>query len=123
MRHSRAVRTLRVAIPLLVLLTCVAGVVFTTVFNPLRALTRLPVDANGLVVSGTRITMQQPRMAGYTRDARPYLVTARGATQDLLVPDILELDTLHTVMEMQDKTQFDLVATHGLYDQKNEKLT
>jgi lipopolysaccharide export system protein LptC len=122
-RHSRFVRTIRVAIPLTALIGCVAAVAIATWFDPLRVLTRLPVDSKGLVVSGTKITMQLPRMAGFTRDARPYLVTARGATQDLLKPDVLELDTLHTVMEMQDKTTFDLTAKRGLYDTKDEKLT
>jgi lipopolysaccharide export system protein LptC len=122
-RHSRVVRTLRVTIPLMVVLGCAGAVVIATWLNPLRALARLPIDANGLVVSGTKITMKQPRMAGFTRDARPYLVTARGATQDLLEPDTLELDNLHSVLELQDKSKFDVTAKRGVYDTKNEKLT
>jgi lipopolysaccharide export system protein LptC len=121
MRHSRAVRTLRLAIP--IVLGCVGAATTATWFNPLRGLTRLPIDANGMVVSGTKITMQQPRMAGFTHDARPYLVTARGATQDLLAPDTLDLDTLHSVIEMQDKSKFDLTAKRGLYDTKTQKMT
>ena len=36
---------------------------------------RLPVDASGLVISGTKITMAQPKLSGYTRDSRWYEVT------------------------------------------------
>jgi lipopolysaccharide export system protein LptC len=123
MRHSRAVRTLRLAIPLTVALGVLATVVATTVLNPLRVLAKLPVDADGLVVRGTKITMQQPRLAGFTRDSRPYLVTARAATQDLLKPDLLELEDIHSTMELQDKSKFELTAKTGFYDTKGENLT
>ena len=122
MRHSRNVRVLRVAIPLTIALGTIATVVVMTWLDPLRALAKLPVDAAGLVVSGTKITMQQPRMAGFTKDSRPYVVTATAATQDLLNPDTLELQDIHAVMEMVDKSRFDLKAKSGLYDTKNEKL-
>ena len=122
MRHSRNVRVLRLAIPLTIVLGGLATIVVATWLDPLRALAKLPVDAAGLVVSGTRITMQQPRMAGFTRDARPYVVTASTATQDLLSPDTLELQDIHAIMEMVDKSKFDLTAKSGIYDTKNEKL-
>ena len=122
MRHSRNVRVLRLAIPLTIVLGGLAALVVATFLDPLRALAKLPVDAAGLVVSGTKITMQQPRMAGFTRDARPYVVTASTATQDLLNPDMLELQDIHAIMEMVDKTKFDLTAKNGIYDTKNEKL-
>ena len=122
MRHSRNVRVLRLAIPLTIALGTIATVVVMTWLDPLRALAKLPVDAAGLVVSGTKITMQQPRMAGFTKDSRPYVVTATAATQDLLNPDTLELQDIHAVMEMVDKSRFDLKAKSGLYDTKNEKL-
>jgi lipopolysaccharide export system protein LptC len=122
MRHSRNVRVLRLAIPLTIVLGGIATIVVATWLDPLRALAKLPVDAAGLVVSGTKITMQQPRMAGFTRDSRPYVLTASTATQDLLNPDTLDLQDIHAVMEMVDKTKFDLTAKSGVYDTKNEKL-
>ena len=115
MRHSRNVRVLRLAIPLTIVLGGLATIVVATWLDPLRALAKLPVDAAGLVVSGTRITMQQPRMAGFTRDARPYVVTASTATQDLLNPDTLELQDIHAIMEMVDKTKFDLTDSQVAY--------
>jgi lipopolysaccharide export system protein LptC len=122
MRHSRNVRVLRLALPITIVLAGLATIVVATWLDPLRKLAKLPVDAAGLVVSGTKITMQQPRMAGFTRDARPYVVTASTATQDLLNPDTLELHDIHSVMELVDKTKFDLTAKDGIYDTKNEKM-
>ena len=122
-RHSRHVRLLRVGIPLVIVLGSLAAYVVTTWLDPLRALAKLPVDIGGLVVSGTKITMQQPRMVGFTRDSRSYSLNARAAAQDLTNPDMLELQDINATMEMQDKSVFNVVARSGLYDTKSEKLT
>ena len=121
-RHSRRVRLLRLAIPggtvALLAVVLVAGK-----FDPLRMLTKLPVDFGNLVVSGTKITMQQPRMAGYTRDKRPYELTARAAAQDITKPNVLELQEVHGTSEMQDKSVFEVTARTGIYDTKAEMMT
>jgi lipopolysaccharide export system protein LptC len=122
-RHSRHVRLLRVGIPLVIVLGGFAAFVVLTWLDPLRALAKLPVDIGGLVVSGTKITMQQPRLVGFTRDARSYTVNASAAAQDVTRPDMLELQNIHATMEMQDKSIFNVVARNGLYDTKAEKLT
>jgi lipopolysaccharide export system protein LptC len=117
------VRVLRVGLPVCLALAAAGGVVVTTYLDPLRALAKLPVNIGGVVVSGTRITMQQPRMAGFTRDSRPYVMIARTATQDVTKPDLLELEEIHATMETRDRGSFELVARKGLYETKSEKLT
>jgi lipopolysaccharide export system protein LptC len=121
-RHSRRVRVLRIAIPVMVLagLAAILGAVW---LNPLRMITRIPADIAGLVISGTKITMQQPKLSGYTRDARPYEMTARTAAQDLTKPNLVELRDLHANVEMQDSTKVTISALNGLYDTKDEMLT
>jgi lipopolysaccharide export system protein LptC len=122
MRHSRRVRFLRWAVPLSIL----AGIGFGLLaerLGPLRMLSALPVDFGSLVVSGTKITMQAPRIAGFTPDGRPYEVTARAAAQDVLKPDAIELQGIHGKGEMPDRTFFEVTADSGLYDGKSEMLT
>src|SRR5262245_29399187 len=80
-RHSRLVRVLRIAIPAVVVVGLVI-VALLTYFNPLRMLAKLPINLNDLVVSGTKITMEQPRMSGFTHDGRAYELTAVAAAQD-----------------------------------------
>ncbi len=121
-RHSRRVRMLRVGLPIAVVVGGIAAVVVTTVLDPLRALAKLPVDLSGIVVSGTKITMQAPRLVGYTRDKRPYAVTAHAAAQDLANPDMLELHEIRATLEMQDKSGIEVVARTGYYDSKSELL-
>ena len=79
-RHSRLVRLLRVAVPALVIMS-MASILAVSIFNPFRILTKLPVDVSGMVVSGTKITMESPHMAGFSPDQRPYEIWAKTATQ------------------------------------------
>jgi lipopolysaccharide export system protein LptC len=118
--HSRAVRVLRLVVPLstIVLLT---SFVLWTWFNPLRML--LPENIGGdLVVSGTKITMQQPRITGFTRDARPYEFTAKAAAQDLTQPDLVELHDLNGKFQLRDNNTVEVTGQNGLYNSKNEIL-
>jgi len=120
-RHSIMVRVLRVALPAAVVLVTLA-VALMTYFNPLRMLGKLPIDVGNLVISGTKITMEQPRMAGFTPDARAYELSADAAAQDLTKPDIIELKKIHAKIEMQDKSSVEMTALGGLYDSKGETL-
>ena len=120
-RHSRAVRILRVAIPIAVVLG-VTGIFLITFFNPLRMLAKLPIDAGNLVVSGTKITMEKPHLSGFPRDERAYELSADAAKQDLTKPDLIELHNIHAKVQMQDKSTMEMSATAGIYDSKAETL-
>src|SRR6185369_15765174 len=104
-RHSRMVRLLRVAVPATVLLA-MTGIVVVSVFNPFRinGLVKLPVDISNLVVSGTKITMETPHLAGFSTDQRPYEVWAKAAIQDLTDPDHLELTQPRAKVTMEDRS-------------------
>jgi lipopolysaccharide export system protein LptC len=121
-RHSRMVRILRVAVPAAVLVS-VAAIVLVSVFNPFRMLLpKLPIDMGNLVVSGTKITMESPHMAGFSTDRRPYEVWAKTATQDVTDPDRVELKALRAKMLSQDQSTITLVARDGLMNTKDQML-
>lgn len=121
-RHSRMVRVLRVAVPAAVLLA-MAGIVAISVFNPFRTgLVRLPVDMSNLVVSGTKITMETPHLAGFSTDQRPYELWAKAAIQDLADPDHVELRTLRAKVMMEDKSTVTMDARTGFFDSKQQML-
>jgi lipopolysaccharide export system protein LptC len=122
-RHSRMVRLLRVAVPATVLLA-MAGIVAISVFNPFRinGLPNLPVDISNLVVSGTKITMETPHLAGFSTDQRPYEVWAKAAIQDLANPDHVELRTLRAKVQMEDKSTVTMDARTGFFDSKQQML-
>jgi lipopolysaccharide export system protein LptC len=120
-RHSRLVRVLRVAVPALVAVAALV-IFLMTYFNPLRMLTKLPVNIGDLVVSGTKITMEAPHLSGFTRDARAYELSADNAAQDLTKPDIVDLHNIRAKVQMQDKSTLQLTAVRGIYNSKGEVL-
>jgi lipopolysaccharide export system protein LptC len=122
-RHSRMVRLLRVAVPAAVLLA-MASIVLISVINPFRILApnNMPVDMSNLVVSGTKITMETPHLAGFSTDQRPYEVWAKSAIQDLTDPDHVELKTLRAKVMMEDKSTVTMDARTGFFDSKQQML-
>jgi lipopolysaccharide export system protein LptC len=120
-RHSRRVRMLRVAIPVAIVL--IFGTIYLVSWlDPLRVLARLPTDAGKLVISGTKITMEAPKISGYTRDSRWYELTARSAAQDITSPNIIELHEIRAKIEAEDKSTMDVAATEGSFDRKSGVL-
>jgi lipopolysaccharide export system protein LptC len=122
-RHSRMVRLLRVAVPAAVLLALASIVLIQVFVNPFpRGLGNSPVDISNLVVSGTKITMETPHLAGFSTDQRPYELWAKAAIQDLADPDHVELRTLRAKVMMEDKSTVTMDARTGFFDSKQQML-
>lgn len=121
-RHSRLVRVLRVAVPAAVILA-MAAIIAVSIFNPFRMLMpKLPLDVGNLVVSGTKITMESPHLSGYSPDQRPYELWAKTATQDLVDPNHVDLNTLRAKVLMEDRSTVTLDARDGRFDTKEQLL-
>jgi len=121
-RHSAWVRLMRISVPMASALG-IGGLALLTYFNPLRSLPDLSLKADNLVVSGTKITMEAPKLTGFTRDNRAYHMTADSAAQDITNPTVLELSGIRAKIEMQNRGTVDLTAVAGVYDTKAEILT
>jgi lipopolysaccharide export system protein LptC len=119
-RHSRFVRWLRLGVP-----AGIAAVLLAVVaanYMPQVGGFRLPGELGKLVIRGTKITMEQPKLTGFTADSRAYEFTANAAAQDITKPDLIELQQLHAKMQMEDKSTVEMTASTGTYDMKAEKL-
>jgi lipopolysaccharide export system protein LptC len=119
-RHSNRVRLLRVALPVTMVFVVLA-VALAAWLNPLR-LIKLPGVAGTLGISGTRVTMQLPRLSGFTRDSRAYEMTAQTADQDLARPEAVELKGIAARVQMQDQTTVEMSAAAGLYNTKADTV-
>lgn len=119
-RHSRVVRLLRRGIPIGAV-TVVVLYLLAAYFNPFSALSNLPSIAK-MVISGTKLTMDAPKLAGYTRDGRSYELTAAAASQDLKKPQFIELKGIRAKVEMRDGNVVTVTADDGLYDTKAETV-
>jgi lipopolysaccharide export system protein LptC len=120
-RHSRYVRLLRLGVPAGIL-AMLLMVVAANYMPPIGGL-RLPGELGKLVIKGTKITMQQPRLTGFTNDSRAYEFTANAAAQDITKPDLVELHAPHAKIQMQDKSTVTMSAVSGVYNMKSEMLT
>ena len=119
-RHSRLVRLLRVVVPGGIV-AVVALNLLASWFNPFAALASLP-GLGKLAISGSRITMDLPRLAGYTRDGRAYEVTAAAAAQDLKRPQFIELQEIRAKVELQNSSTVNISAMTGVYDTRGEAI-
>ncbi|OYU47894.1 MAG: LPS export ABC transporter periplasmic protein LptC [Rhizobiales bacterium PAR1] len=117
-RHSRRVRFLRRAIPL----GC-AAVLGSLVLRSFAGLvTGVDAGAEGVSIQGRKIVMEKPKLSGFKRDGRSYELTATSATQDLKVPNIMDLDRLTARFQTGNDGWANLEGARGVYDSKIERL-
>lgn len=119
LRHSTRVRFLKRAIPLGAFVS-IALVAFVGLFDPFGRLGGL--ELGPISLSGTKITMEAPKLTGFRQDARPYEVTAVSAVQDVRKPTIVELKELRARIGLDGERTARLEAATGIYDTQNEKL-
>lgn len=120
-RHSRRVRILRWALPSAALggLVLIALVVW---FDPLRFYRNLPIEFGRITITDNKLTIEAPKLTGFTQDRRPYSVTAESAAQDLSQSNIIELAGIHGQVELANRGETDMRAKNGVYDMKAGNL-
>jgi lipopolysaccharide export system protein LptC len=121
LRHSRYVHWLRISVPAAIAAALVMVVVANYV--PVTGGLRLPGELGKLVINGTKITMEEPRLAGFTADSRPYEFTAKAAAQEINKPDLMELQQIQAKIEMEDTSTVNITSNSGAYDMKTDLLT
>lgn len=121
-RHSARVRWIKRLLPLsIVLAVVVIGGV--SILSRLKLTIDLPFDIGHLTLSGSRLTMELPKLSGFTDDNRGYKVTARTATQDLTRPDVIDLTDIEARLELADKGWASVQAKVGTFDTKKQFIT
>lgn len=123
-RHSTRVRWFRRLLPLSlgVALAVLTAIPFLSSLS-LDLKLELPFDIGQLSLSGTRLTMEEPKLSGFTDDRRGYSVNARTAEQDLTKPDVVDLTDIEARMELADKGWTTVVAKTGTMNVKSQFIT
>lgn len=116
-RHSRRVRLLRWLLPSVAL---VAAALITLVmwFDPLRFYRNLPIEFGRITIEDNKLTIEAPKLSGFTQDRRPYSVTAATAAQDLSRSNVIELTGIHGQAELANRGETEIRAANGVYDMK-----
>lgn len=115
-RHSRRVRRLRFFVPVAAV-AIFAGVVFISWWDPLKAL-NLPVAIGAVSVSGSKVTMEAPRLTGYSNDNRFYRVAATRAEHDITQANVVGLSAIDAEMELEGGGTARVVSPAGVLDTK-----
>jgi lipopolysaccharide export system protein LptC len=119
--HSRLIRFLRIGIPVGIV-GALGLIVVAAYFNPFKVQANVSADPGKLVVSGSKIAMELPRLTGYTTDSLPYELTARMASQDLANPGVIELTDLRAQLQTKDQGLVVITAKTGIYTVKADIL-
>jgi len=118
-RHSVLVRLLRRLIPIGAI-GAVVGLIIVPFLNPLRHAGNFSLG--GISLSGGKVVMETPKLAGYRKDNSPYEVTADSALQDVRNPTQIELVQMVARVLMKSEGWININAKSGLFDQQKEKL-
>jgi len=105
-----------------IVVVALALIIGASVFNPFRFLNKLPIDLSKLSVSGTKITMDAPHLAGFLPDQRPYEVWAKAATQDVTDPTKVDMLNIRAQVQLEDKSTVRLDAQNGHFNTKTQLL-
>ena len=119
-RHSARVRFLKRAIVLGSLLG-VTAIALVAVFNPFRHLPGA-ISMSGVGVSGTKITMESPKISGVQQGGGPYQVKAKSGIQDITTPSLMELIGVDALVGMADATTTHVTSEHGLYNSRADTM-
>ena len=119
-RHSLRVRFLRAGI-VVAAISCVLGLALWSWLDPFRVLPP-GVSVKSVGLNGTRVTMEQPKLAGFRKDGRAYSVSAESSVQDIRNPGTINLSGVTAKVAMADKSSAQVTAPSGVYDTKKEQM-
>ncbi|MDX8528991.1 LPS export ABC transporter periplasmic protein LptC [Mesorhizobium sp. MSK_1335] len=111
-RHSRRVRVLKFAVPLL----AVAIAVAFPVYSYLKAPVSISVQADGTAFSNGKLVMANPKLNGFTKQKLPYSLTATRATQDVGQQAVIDLEGINAKLPVATDNIVSVDAAHGIYN-------
>ena len=119
-RHSGRVRAMRRFLP--VMAGGAVALLLGYLFNPFA--TPLPgVSVGPVSLAGSKVRMENPRLAGFRQGTRGYEVTADAALQDVRKPSQIELQQMRGHIATDDHGGVArLSAASGLFDTTREAL-
>ncbi|RVC69315.1 LPS export ABC transporter periplasmic protein LptC, partial [Mesorhizobium sp. M2A.F.Ca.ET.046.02.1.1] len=111
-RHSRRVRVLKFAVPLLAAAIAIAF----PVYSYLKAPVSISVQADGTAFSNGKLVMANPKLNGFTKQKLPYSLTATRATQDVGQQAVIDLEGINAKLPVATDNIVSVDAEHGIYN-------
>lgn len=117
-RQSRRARRLRLILPSIGLLLCVA-VVGTTMLSRIA----IGLSIGDLRITSSGLAMDAPHLSGSDGKGRTYTVSAESAVQSLSDTRIIHLTKISAHVRQADASTADFSADAGVYDAGAQQLT
>ena len=111
-RHSRRVRILKFAVPLLAVAIAVAFPAYSYLAAPVS----ISIQADGTAFADGKLVMANPKLNGFTKQKLPYSLTALRAIQDVGKQDIIELEGIHAKLPLTADNVAIVDAKRGIYN-------
>jgi lipopolysaccharide export system protein LptC len=117
-RHSRRVRVLKFALPL------VAGVIAVAfpLYSYMVAPPAVAIQSDSSVLTDGKLVMAHPKLSGFTKDNLPYSMIAQRAVQDAANQGLVQLDGIDAKLPMSPKVNAAIEATKGFYNRDANTL-
>jgi len=93
----------------------IIGLIGVTVIDPF-SIVPANVSISAASLSGTKITMELPKLNGFRRDGKPYEVRARSGVQDVRTPKIIELNEVEARIQVESDNTVNVIAPFGVFD-------
>ena len=117
-RHSRRVRRLKFVLPVAGALLALGFVGYSWVLKP----SAVEITAEGSSISEGKLVMSAPKLQGYTRDDRPYALSAERAIQDVALEHLVELEGIAAELPYDETNSATIAAAHGTFDRSRNTL-
>lgn len=117
-RHSRAVGVLKWLLPALGILMAAAFFLKSYISSPMA----VAIKAEGTALSDGKLVMANPKLEGFTKDNRPYLMTAKRAVQDVADQGIVALEGIGAKLPIGDAGLATIDAAKGVFDRAKNTL-
>ncbi len=118
-RHSRRVRRLKILLPVAALTIAAVFAAYSYRSTPVA----LDVQTESSTVSKKgELVMANPKLEGFTKDNKPYSMTAERAVQDVTKEGIITMFKINAKLPMDADGWAKVAAVNGTYDQVKNTL-
>lgn len=116
--YSRAVRLMKIALPILAVL--LIGMIFLS-GRERGGVVDLRTASDGAALA-VGLQLENPRFTGVTRQGEPYVLTAVTATPDGAKPDLVDLDAPSGEITLKDERRLKVTALTGQMYREDNRL-
>jgi lipopolysaccharide export system protein LptC len=117
-QHSRRVRRLKFALPLVAVVIAVAFPVYSYLVTPVT----VAVKTDDSAFSDGKLVMANPKLEGFTKQNLPYAMTAVRAIQEVSKENVIALEGINARLPIDAKTTAVVNASTGTYDREKNTL-